>query len=343
MPQTAQPKPLTTEQVIGRLLESAGGQIIACNVVAGIQNGLVDPAWAADVLAWMGTLASHEHHADPKRFLRALDDLKMRRHPTASLPPDLPDIRLCGVDAPVPFEVEVSCILPAWMLRMLIFGEDKQRLRREGLALPRSPADHLAPAVAEEWRSKPAHVRTVRVNRASTVGRHHSVVWFTRRTALADALAAVAPSARAQRTRDLLGLVQHQEGAMLAAMHFQPPTLSACPSARPTFADAGCHTRFKAWPDDEAARQERRWGWTVDLDALSASAMSVDGCPERIAKSIDGDSLSDGAAFEFELLGTVQAPAAQGDAADAPFARRLLNGRTVPELGAELKTLTGPH
>lgn len=71
--------------------------------------------------------------------------------------------------------------------------------------------------------------------------------------------------------------------------------------------------------------------------------MSVDGCPERIAKSIDGDSLADGAAFEFELLGTVQAPAAQGDAADAAFANRLLKGRTVTELGAELKKLTGPH
>ena len=128
---------------------------------------------------------------------------------------------------------------------------------------------------------------------------------------------------------------------MLAAMHFQPPALSAYASARPTFADAGGNARrFKAWPDDEAARRERRWGRTVDLRALDESAPSVDGCPERVTKSLDGHLLPNDVTFEFELLGTVDAPADQDD---ATFARRLRNGRTVAELGAELKALTRPH
>ena len=140
-----------------------------------------------------------------------------------------------------------------------------------------------------------------------------------------------------------MGLVHHEDGAMLAAMHFQPLTLSAHPSARPTFADAGCHRRFKTWPDDEAAQKERGWGRTVDLRALHAAAASVDGCPERIAKSIPGHSLANGATFEFELLGAVRASADQGDAADAAFAMGLSNGRTVAELGTELSTLIGIH
>ena len=136
--------------------------------------------------------------------------------------------------------------------------------------------------------------------------------------------------------RDLLGLVHREEGDMLAAMHFQPHTLSACLSKRPTFADAGRNVRFRAWPDGDAARKDRSWGRTVDLRAFRAAA-SMDGCPERVAKSIDAPLLAHGATFEFELLGAVDAPDLGNDAA---FVKKLANGRTVAELGVELKTLT---
>ena len=333
---------LTTDQVVERLLETVGGQIVACNVLAGVQNGLVDAAWATEVLAWMGTVGGHADYADSAGILRALEVLRTRR--STVLPHGAPDIRLRGADAPSPFQVEVSWVQPAWKLRRLVSSEDRERLAREGLVLPTSRAGVLSTATVDEWRNKPALARTVRVEPAATVGgRRHDVVWFTRRAALDEAVVGVSPSVRAQRTRDLLGLVHHQEGAMLVAMHFQPPTLSACPSARPTFADAGMHTRFKAWPDDEAARKDRSWGRTVDLHALDESAASVDGCPERVANTIDGHSLADGATFEFELLGAVQAPAAQGDAARAAFASRLLNGRTVAELETELNALASAH
>ena len=333
MRQTPRSTALTTGQVVERLLETVGGQIVACNVVAGIQNRLVDAGWVAQVLAWMGTLGSHDD------LLRALDDLRMHWRPSTASPSHLPDVRLHDNGAAVPFDVEVSHILPARNLRRLMSDEDKRRLAREGLALPWSQPEVLASDM-DGWQRKAVHARMVRVNPAATLGRPHDVVWFTRRATLDDALNGVPLAARAQRTRDVLGLVHHQEGDILAAMHFQPPTLSACPSARPTFADAGSNARFKAWPDDEAAREERSWGRTVDLHALSESAPSVDGCPERIAKSIDGHSLSNGATFEFELLGAVQASADRRKAADAAFARRLSGGLTVAELGAELKTLT---
>ena len=327
---------MTTEEVVERLLETVGGQIVVCNVLAGVENGLIDAAWATEVLAWMGTLARQED------LLGALDDLRLHKLPTASLP-DVPDVRLHGVGTAVPFEVEVSHVLPAWSLRELISDEDRGRLGREGLPLPWVEPEFLAPHV-EEWQRKPARARMVRVNPDATLGRPHDVVWFTRRAALKDALTAVLPPAHAQRVRDVLGLVDRQGGDILAAMHFQPPTLSAYPSARPTFADAGSHARFRAWPDDEAARDERSWGRTVDLHALEVSSASepVDGCPERVTKPIEGHSFANGATFEVELLGAVQAPADRGGAANAAFATRLSNGRTVTELGAELKTILPP-
>ena len=330
---------LTTAQVVERLLETVGGQIVVCNVLTGIQNGLVDSVWAAEALALMGEIGSDADYADPTRLLGLLDDLRTR--PSTASSSGLPDIKLGSTDAPAPFEVEVTSVLPAWLLGKLMSRDDKRRLMRENLALPRSRGDVLSPRMVNKWRNEPAEVRTVRANPAAELGRQDDVVWFTRRSALKEALAAVPDSLHAQRARDVLGLVHQQEGAMLAAMHFQPPTLSACPSARPTFADAGGrHTRFKAWPDDELARRDRSWGRTVDLRALNAHAASVDGCPERIARSTRGDALANGATFEFELLGTVQATADQGD---ADFATRLSNGRSAAELGTELNALTSAH
>ena len=339
---TPQSMALTTEQVVERLLATASGQIVACNIVAGIQHGLVDAAWAAGVLAWMGELGSHAKYADAAEFRRALDDLRMHR-PPARLPADPPDVRLGGTDTPGPFEVEVSWVQPAWRLGELMSPEDHERFAREGLVLPSSSSDALSTAMVNEWQSRSAPTRMARVKPTVTLGRPHDVVWFTRRSVFRDALDAVSPTLRGHRAREVLGLVHYREGAMLAAMHFQPPTLSACLSARPTFADAGRHRRFKTWPDDQAARKERGWGRTVDLHALHAAIASVDGCPERIAKSIPGHSLANGATFEFELLGAVQASADQGDVADAAFATRLSNGRTVAELGTDLNTLIRGH
>lgn len=114
--------------------------------------------------------------------------------------------------------------------------------------------------------------------------------------------------------------------------------LAGCTSARPTFADAAGHRRFKTWPDSAAARTDRDWGRTVDLRALDASSPSLDGCPERVTKAVDGGILGSGS-FEFELLGTVRSSVGAGKAADAAFAKRLTDGLTVPKIAKKLKAL----
>lgn len=197
---------LTTEQVVDRLLATAVGQIVACNIVAGIQHGLVDAAWAAGVLARMGELGSYAEYADATQFRRALDDLRMHRLPHP-LPSDPPDIRLGGTDTPVPFEVEVSWVQPAWRLSELMSPEDNQRLAREGLALPRSSTDVLSTAIVSEWQSRSSAARMARVESTATLGHPHDVVWFTRRSAFDDALDAVSPRLRGHRARELLGSV----------------------------------------------------------------------------------------------------------------------------------------
>ena len=88
---------LNAEQVIDRLLQCAVGQIVACNIVAGIENKLINRRWVSEVLAWMGALGDLDEYAEPMQFVRALDDLKTRTYPPdASLPTEQPDIRMRG-------------------------------------------------------------------------------------------------------------------------------------------------------------------------------------------------------------------------------------------------------
>ena len=91
MRQLPPPTPLTKERVVDRLLCSIRGEIVACNIVAGLENHLFDPAWAADVLAWMGTLGAFADYAGPEQLVRALDDLRNGQHLRAvSCPPIRP-------------------------------------------------------------------------------------------------------------------------------------------------------------------------------------------------------------------------------------------------------------
>lgn len=328
---------MNTEQVVDGLLASVGGQIVACNVVAGIDNQLVEPALVKEALVWMGILGDHQQYTGPTGLVRALEHLQ-----TGEVSPDLalakpPDFRLRGNAKPTPFQVEVSCVLPVHVLGDIVPDQDKDRLAREGLAMPTSTADFIANSTIREWKSKPKSARTVRFDAQAHLGRRRSVVWFTPREAIEETLKVKNDENHAQRVRDALGLAHHRAGALLAALHFPPATLARCASARPTFVDAAGHRRFKTWPDGAAAGKNRNWGRTVDLCALDTSSPSLDGCPERVTKAVEGVTVN--GSFEFELLGAVRSSASVGEAADAAFAKRLADGLTVSKIAKKLKAL----
>ena len=328
---------LNTNQVIDSLLQCTAGQIVACNVLAGVEHRLVDRAWVKETLAWMGRLGSHAEYDTPEKLVGVLRALRGGRMPSARFSVDsVPDIRLRGDAVPSPFQVEVSCVVPTHVLRNIMAPEDRLRLRDEGLVWRSSDADFMASSTVDEWRSKPASVRTARFNPSESLGLGRSVVWFTRRDAIARATATASGNERTQVVRDKLGLVHHRMGTALAALHFPPATLSGVVSARPTFADAAGHKRFKTWPDGAGARSRRHWGTAVDLEALDAGAASVDGWPERVTKEIDGALLGQGR-FEFELLGSVRPPPT--GAADTAFATRLAEGRTMAQVAQKLKDI----
>lgn len=324
--------------MIDSLLRCTAGQIVACNVLAGVEHRLIDRAWAKDTLAWMGRLGAHADYGTPDKLVRALHDLRDGRvAPGIAAPDELPDVRLCDAVMPRPFQVEVSCVVPALSLARIVSHEDRPRLAREGLALPLTEAGLSANSTVDKWRTKPASVRTVRFNPSRSLG-GRSVVWFTRRDAFAKAAASASTNYHAQEVRDKLGLIHHRAGTTLATLHFPRATLAGVASARPTFADAAHHRRFRTWPDGAGARKRRSWGTTVDLRALDADATSADGWPERVTKEIGGAVLGDGR-FEVELLGSLPVPQGTGDATDAAFATRLAGGRSTAEIAQKLKAL----
>ena len=330
---------MNTNQVIDNLLQCTAGQIVACNVLAGVEHRLIERAWVKETLAWIGRLGIHSEYGTPEKLVGALQDLQTGQvAPGVAAQDRLPDIRLRGSGSPRPFQVEVSCVVPAHVLAGIVSHDDRLRLAREGLALPLTAAEFSAKSTVNEWRNKPASVRTVRFDPSGSLGRRRSVVWFTRRDGFAKTTAGANANDRTQEVRDKLGLIHHEAGRMLAALHFPRDALSGIASARPTFADAARHARFKTWPDGAGARRRRHWGTTVDLQALNADAASVDGWPERVTKEIGGAALGEGR-FEFELLGSLPTPQGTRDATDAAFAARLAGGLSTAEVAQRLKAL----
>ena len=336
---------MDTEQVIDRMLQCTAGQIVACNIVAGIDNGLIDRSLPKEAFDWLGRLAAFQpRYRGPGELVKALvvlrdgdfpESVKRLAHP--------PEFRLRGDPAIAPRDLrgDVSCILPAWLLNRLIAPNDLERLRAEGLVLPSSTRGFRSAATIERWRRMPAVKRRVRFNPDAALGRRHSVVWFTRRRNLAAALGHRGRRDRAQRARDSLGLVHHERGVVLAALHFPARIFERRTSARPAFADAADHRRFKTWPDGRRAQSDRRWGYTVDLHALDRGAASADGCPERVTREIPGLDLPEAGRFEVDLLGAVQETLGEG--ADDAYAAHLLGalsgGSSIADLGARLRPL----
>lgn len=334
---------MTPEEVVEALVQSPAGQIVACNVYYGISEGLIERDLARDVLGWVGRLNAHTGRSNPSDLVGAVGAVRDRCYPDdLRCGADPPDFRARGCRAP-PEEGthgEMSCVVAASTLRELIHPTDVARLRAEGLVFPATDSGPMVSEIVNQWRRRPSADRRVRFNPAASLGRPGEVVWFTRRDCLAQAQAS-ATTSLAQRTRDALGLVHQSQGIVLGALHIPAEGLRAVGLSRPTFVDAGSHSRFKTWPDGEEARRDLSWGFTTDLSKVVMSEPCVDGCVERVAGSIDGSRLADVNGLEVEVLGAVTTSTNTGPEADRAFANRLRGTLTPQGLACKLRRLLG--
>ena len=119
---------MDAEQVIDRMLQCTAGQIVACNIVAGIDNGLIDRSLPKEAFDWLGRLAAfRSRYQESRELVKALVVLRDSDFPerVKRLAPP-PEFRLRGDSTIAPRDLtgNVSCILPAWLLNRLIASND---------------------------------------------------------------------------------------------------------------------------------------------------------------------------------------------------------------------------
>ena len=85
--------------------------------------------------------------------------------------------------------------------------------------------------------------------------------------------------------RDLLGLIDHAEDVPFVEIQIPGKQLKNL-TARPTFAEACTHVRFRVLPDSRRAKLRTGWGCTVDLNRFANKDIIIDGVSERVVKQI---------------------------------------------------------
>jgi hypothetical protein len=163
------------------------------------------------------------------------------------------------------------------------------------------------------------------------------VLWITPVDQLAAGLAGTVGDARADRARDVIGLVHRGKGDVLVSVDIPSDALFPRRVAKPTLFD-GVNSRFTSVPRDPPAFAPD-WGWTFDLRAMFALPVRSAGVPEQICDHEPVNGFR-GRMSSFAPLGIAQLP--RGDVegtGDDAFAIHLQNGRTPAAVVAALEAL----
>ena len=137
--------------------------------------------------------------------------------------------------------------------------------------------------------------------------------------------------------RDRLGLIHYEDNIPLVELRIPGTRLRSRKHARPTFADAGSHRRFRIRPDKSSARQRSGWGWTVDLLHFANGNTCIDGIPERVVErtAFNADT---GARFVFAGV-TKNVRGEKENENDSSFVNRVCCNINLSDLKNELLEL----
>ncbi len=151
-----------------------------------------------------------------------------------------------------------------------------------------------APKGNSEWKtSSESSFIPVKLQQKSWIGRDkEGMFWITDLRELEDLISGLDKSEKATITRNILGLIHHESGAELVALKFESYTIQNMKNARPTFADALGHSRFKVATDSvHRVSPFDEWGYTADLGEFAECGVIRDGLQERVVASISTDDL----------------------------------------------------
>ncbi len=297
---------LSQRDFVSSVMSVPSGLTVAANALASLDEGLVDSEFVKQVFAWWHDLHVYRSRVLADKYvgsvpppkaevaedaLQALDALLLD-----SLPPDF----LAGRESPAfllrckrkPRSLK-ACkgLIHAMPTHGLIFHllteKDRQRLAAARvLRVEPDPDLHRVrhTDAFELTKTCELHLRTDAFRgTARTLGRPSAVLWVT---AAAELEQDVAAHDAADCVRDALGLIHIRSGKSLVALHLPEVNVGRVGTARPTFADAAAHRRFKVRLDLACNRRRAAWGYTADLRRVAAGEQIADGCRERVLEPI---------------------------------------------------------
>ena len=166
----------TTEELIDVLLSRVEGHIAACNIVAGVEHGVIERDLVVEAFSMLARLAEVEDLGVSRKLVDALDVLQKGDYPpTMDGAARAPAMRLRGPHALTDgdFPAEVAAVFPVSTLRYIVPDEKVNGLMALGLSLAAKTSD---PPTSESrdavalLRQKPADWRRVQLEAKSSLG-----------------------------------------------------------------------------------------------------------------------------------------------------------------------------
>ncbi len=315
---------------VAKLSSHDRGIIILCNMLDGYEDGLYGKEFIRVLLDWWAALyvwriksegLPTAKELEAERLLGTLNMLLFQPWPVgfrAGLA--RPDFRLaCIANAPAT-DCDIQYLNVQLQQTVFDFFLKPDALSRVvakgGMPLHREPG----------FRRKISKVDLAATDfkDRQLLGREREVVFVTPAEGLKKIMS---KPKMASMARDVLGLIHQKDSMDLVALSFACPAIEPSKSARPSFADAGGHRRFKALASQASNKADRSWGYTVDLDLFHKSAADIDGLRERVTFPFAFDDMKDICLYG---LGTVDGTRGQSaNDSDVAFATRLRGKRSA--------------
>lgn len=315
------------------LFQKPLGAVVVCNIVDCLDEALVD---APFVRAFIGAAEAAFDQEKPKTTINVIGMLakvaRGRLPVSVSGAPSIGRSFLCGCTVPAAsLNDTCSCVLDVGKFKENLVSDARVN---EGHGFFLSNPDPADPELERAIESLNGRDNIFKPD-AKLGGGEVQLFWVCPTDTLS---LRIAKHLTGDEARDALGLIDHRTGVALIEIRFPANKLVSVKWARPTFADAGTHRRFRPINDGKTSPSTSGWGCTVDLGRFAAGDPVLDGLPERVVEPLAFDRELEA---EFSFVGgttsTRGLTAAKDD--DEAFAQRVLGRRTVTDLRNRLTAL----
>ncbi|MGQ0593667.1 MAG: hypothetical protein ACT4QB_13765 [Gammaproteobacteria bacterium] len=321
------------DDLLDLLFQEPLGAVVVCNIVDCLDEALVD---APFVRAFIGAAEAAFDQEKPKTTMNVVGMLaKVARGElpvSVSGAPSIARSFLCGCTvAAAPVYDTCSCVFDVGTFKQYLVSDARVNEGHGFFLSNPDPADPELKRAIDSLNGRDDIFK----HKAQLGGGEFPLFWVCP----ADTLSIrIAKHLTGDGARDTLGLIHHGTGVALIEIRFPANKLVSVKWARPTYADAGTHSRFRTVNDDKTNPSISGWGFTVDLGRFVAGDLVLDGLPERVVEPLAFDRDLE-AEFSF-VAGTTTTrglTAAKDD--DEAFAQRVLRKRTVADLRNRLTVL----